>query len=72
MNKEVSGNQVTAIAAGLIGVGMIGYALVFASDEMWSIYSIIIGVLLIIASAVVFFSDSTPQEDHVYNRGGGV
>ncbi|MGM0446772.1 MAG: hypothetical protein ACQERM_00790 [Methanobacteriota archaeon] len=72
MNKEISGNQVTSILAGLIGVVMIGYPLIFGSIEMWSIYSIIIGVLLIIASAVVFFSDSTPQEDHLYNRGGGV
>ncbi|MFC5134703.1 MULTISPECIES: hypothetical protein [Haloferacaceae] len=72
MNKELSGNQLTGGMVGLIVAGLIIYPLVSGQIEMWSIYAIIIGVLLIIVSAVVFFSDSTPQEDHFYNRGGGV
>ena len=72
MNSTLSSNQLTAIIGTLLGLFLVGYPLLFGSGEMWSIGSVTVGVLLIIASIVVFFSESPPRDGDLHHRGGGV
>lgn len=65
-------NRTSAAVVALIGAVLIGYPLVVGPFEMWGIYAVITGVLLIIVAVVLFVSTSPPEEHDLYGRGGGV
>ena len=72
MYRTLSSNRITAVVGTFLGLLFVGYPLLFGPVEPWSIASVILGVLLILASIVVYFSGSPPRDEDLHHRGGGV